>query len=53
MHRPDTLPYHPALTPTLAARVDKIWALRQSYYQALGPPLSLQLVEREERNAKT
>ena len=52
-HRADLLPYHPPLSPALAARVDKVWAARQSYYQALGPPLSLGLVEREEKNSKT
>ncbi len=52
-HRADAAPYHSALSPRLAARVDKVWAQRQSYYQALGPPLSLQLVEREEKKAKT
>lgn len=52
-HRADALPYHPPLTTALAARVDKVWAVRQSYYQALGPPLSLQLVEREEKGSKT
>ena len=52
-HRADPQPYHPPLSPALAARVDKVWAARQSYYQALGPPLSLRLVEREEKNSKT
>lgn len=52
-HRADPTPYHPALTTALAARVDTVWAVRQSYYQALGPPLSLRLVEREEKGSKT
>lgn len=51
-HRADAAPYHSALSPRLAARVDKVWAQRQSYYQALGPPLSLQLVEREEKKPR-
>ena len=51
-HRADTLPYHPPLSPALAVRVDKVWAVRQSYYQTLGPPLSLRLVEREEKASK-
>ncbi len=52
-HRADALPHHSPLTTALAARVDKVWAVRQSYYQALGPPLSLRLVEREEKDSKT
>ena len=51
--RADALPYHLPLAPALAASVDKVWAARQSYYQALGPPLSLRLVDREVKDSKT